>query len=368
MRKEGYDDSDTNENYRCMVKNYQKKMGTLPSVQEFKTEVQNNQLASIKEEIGNMKMAKLELQEQARSTNKLIRETGKNVLLIESIEKALRDNPPLGAETPKVQEDNPFFVRENKSAIVCLSDIHYGAEVDLLDNVYNTSVAKIRLRDYLSKVVKRLRRENVTAVHVVNLGDIIENAYMRSQNLFDVHLNLSEQIVQVTDLIIEFLSGLQTEFGLITYQAIAGNHDRLQGNKDNNLNADHAVNISNQIIKTWIRYSGASVELLDNDGYFADLDVMGYKFAFVHGDRNNLNKKTMLAEISSTHDVNYDCLIGGHIHHFTENEVGLGKHQVTFGSVKGIDDYSIRINAKSTPSQGFVIVSKEGYEVRKVEL
>lgn len=134
------------------------------------------------------------------------------------------------------------------------------------------------------------------------------------------------------------------------------------------MNADHAVNVSNYIIKMWIELAGSDIRFIDSDSYFTDIDVRGYRFAFVHGDRNNLSKKTTLAELGELHDKHYDAVIGGHVHHNQLLEVGENRYQVTFGSIKGIDDYSLQLNAKASRSQGFVLVNENGFDIRRVIL
>ena len=61
-------------------------------------------------------------------------------------------------------------------------------------------------------------------------------------------------------------------------------------------------------------------------------------------------------------------MIGDHVHHNQLLEVGENRYQVTFGSIKGIDDYSLQLNAKASRSQGFVLVNENGFDIRRVIL
>src|SRR5699024_3680840 len=144
--------------------------------------------------------------------------------------------------------ENPVVLPEadqdtSMSMVVCLSDIHYGAHVDIPENYYDTQVAEYLLNDYANKVIALIKKNKVYSVDIVNLVDIVEHAYMRNQNLYDSEETLSEQIVHVTKLIIDFIQKVRQHVELVTYRGIAGNHDRLQGDKNSNLNSDHAVNI-----------------------------------------------------------------------------------------------------------------------------
>lgn len=366
MEEAGYLDSDTNENYRGLVKRYQKNTGQLPSAEDYANMVADSKLEAIKGEIGRLNSLKLANQEQARKLRKMIREANRDTLLIEEVANAIRDTNFIEAKNDAILPDYRF---EAKDMVVCLSDIHYGAHVDIPENYYSTEVVKTLLDNYLSKIYDLIEKEHVGRVDIVNLGDLIEHAYMRNQNLYDAEETLSEQIVHVTKLIIEFIQAIRNKVEIVTYRGIAGNHDRLQGDKNSNLNADHAVNISNHIIQMWIELSGSDVKYVETDGYFTDLITQqGWKFAFVHGDRNNLSKSTTLASISEQHDQHYDAVIGGHVHHFNIMEVGENRYQVTFGSIKGMDDYSMRLGRKSSRSQGVIVISDDNFEIRKVSL
>lgn len=366
MQEAGFDDSDTNENYRGLVKRYQAAIGELPTVEEQRNLVANSKLEAIRGEIGRLNSLKLENQEEARKLRKMIRETNKDMVLIEEIANAIRATAFIEADNRVILPD--MNNEEDSDMVVCLSDIHYGAHVDIPENYYSTEVVEDLLVNYLNKVINLIKKHNVAKVEIVNLGDLIEHAYMRNQNLYDSEETLSEQIVHVTKLIIMFIQGIRDHVELVSYRGIAGNHDRMQGDKNSNLNADHAVNISNYIIQMWIELSGSDVDYIPTDGYFTDLEDRGFNFAFVHGDRNNLKKTSTLAELGEQHNKHYDAVIGGHVHHFNMTEVSNNRFQVTFGSIKGMDDYSVRLGRKSSRSQGVVLISDTGFEIQKVTL
>ncbi|QYH51147.1 metallophosphoesterase [Liquorilactobacillus hordei] len=366
MKKEGFLDSDTNEAYRCLIKSEQKERGVLPSVNKHADLLSDNKLQSIKFEIGELNSAKLELQKQGTSVRKLVRDVNKDVLFIEHIEEALKkkDFSKVGVFSKYAPEK----YKEQKTMIVCLSDIHYGAVVNLPDNKFNRDICARLLNKYADKVIATIIKENVSSVYVMNLGDLIENVYMRNQNLYNSEETLSEQIVNATELVIKFLDKISA-YVKVKYSAIAGNHDRLQGKKDSNLSADHAIRVSNKIIETYAKYSNTQVKFVAAEDYYHSIDVGKYSFCFIHGDLNNLQKKTLLAELSNLHGKHFVAVIGGHIHHFTMLEVGNDQYQVTFGSIKGIDEYSVNIiGAKSSRSQGVVLIGKDGFEIRKIGL
>lgn len=368
MEAEGYFDSDVNENYRCMIKAEQKKLGKLPSVTKHADLIADNKLDSIKAEIGEMNSAKLAMQEQGRKTRKLVKSVNTDILLYDEIKDALDKKDFI--KPSEFHNNIAYRIDEESTLVVCLSDIHYGAYVDLDENHYNTHVAAKRLEQYADKVVNIIVNEGIKDIEIVNLGDNIEHAYMRTQNLYNAEESLSEQIVNVSDLIIKFIDRISSfTTGVVGYRGIAGNHDRIQGDKKSNLNADHVVRIINKIVDVWAKNASANVVVMDTDDYFAEILTNGVNLAFEHGDRENIQKKGHLASVGQLHGKHYSMVVGGHVHHFVMTEAGNNEYQVNFGSIKGIDDYSIQIGAKSSPSQGVVIVHENGEtETRKINL
>lgn len=89
--------------------------------------------------------------------------------------------------------------------IVGLSDLHIGALVDTNVNQYNFNIALERLSVYASKIIREANMNNITDLHVVNLGDVIEHSSMRFNQGYNVEFLFSDQIVRASDLIIKFL-------------------------------------------------------------------------------------------------------------------------------------------------------------------
>lgn len=364
MTVEGFEDSDTNEAYRCLIKSEQRKRGVLPEVAKHADMVKQGTLESLKREIGEMNSAKLELQQQGTSVRRLIRGVNKDVLFLEEIKEVIQNKEFV--RPPVFMPFQPSLGKP-KTMILNLSDIHYGSHVDIPENFYDPQTCATLLDKYADKAIEMIGKEGVTEVHVVNLGDLVENAYLRNQSLFSSEENLSEQVVNVSDLLIEFLNKL-SQYVRVSYSAIAGNHDRIQGDKNSSLNADHVVRLSNKIVESYAKYANERLTYVETEDYFHQIEIFGFNFAFVHGDRHNLKKQTLLAELSSLYGVDFSAVIGGHIHHFTVKEVGENKYQITFGSIKGIDDYSMTIGAKSSRSQGVILVDEDNFEIRKVNL
>ena len=68
--------------------------------------------------------------------------------------------------------ESHFCVGDN-SAILQLSDWHFGMEIDSYFNKYNPEIAIQRLEKLKNQVIERCKRNNVQTLYVVNLSDLI---------------------------------------------------------------------------------------------------------------------------------------------------------------------------------------------------
>lgn len=365
MEKEGFNDSDVNEQYRCLIKDYQKSIGELPQLEKYADMVASSKLESIKELVGEIAYEKRETQHVLRELNKVKREVIDYTLIAEQIGQALKSYNWSEFKF----EYKPLSNSSNKM-IVALSDLHIGALVDSDINTYNYEVAKYRMQQYLNRVRKEIEINNVSEVYLINLGDSIEHPYMHNL-AYNSEFSWTEQVAKASDLIIKFMIGL-VENNSITLRVagIGGNHDRFHDDKNKSLDGDHAVKMINDNIKSFIENSNIErITYEQAKDYEHSISINGLNVKFLHGDLDNINDQNTIAKHCSLDGVDYSLILMGHYHHHSIKEVGINKAVVGFGSLKGADGYSEKNRRISSPSQGFVLIDENGnYEIRSVKL
>lgn len=366
METEGFYDAEVSENYRCLLKSYQKSIGELPEAKKYADMVSDGKLQSIKDLVGEISYEKRENQHYLREINKGKRELIDFAILVEEIKSAIENYDWSFLNFDKIQ------IRETvngKIMIACLSDLHIGALVDTDINKFDYSIAILRMRQYMMEIIKEAKDNDISIIHIVNLGDTIEHASMRYSQGYNAEFTFSEQIVKSADLIIKFLVGLAEEGFHISYAGFAGNHDRIT-DKDKNIDGDHAIKPINAIIKSFIDNSKATNILYHQaQDYGHSLRVNGCDLKFVHGDLDSIKDETLVAKHTSLDNIPYDMVVMGHYHHFREIEVGYDKRIVAFGSLKGADEYSHKLRRLSVASQGIIIVDGDGeIDVKRIKL
>jgi predicted phosphodiesterase len=363
MEQEGYYDAESSEAYRCMLKSYQKDVGELPEAPKHADMVADNKLQSIKDLVGEVAYEKRENQHVLKQLNKVKREVIDFTLIAEQIGQAMRSH-----DWSKLKFDYKPLAEGGKKMIVCLSDLHIGALVDIDINTYNYEVAKNRMQQYLTKVVTEIKNNNISEVYLMNLGDVIEHPYMHNLS-YTSEFVFADQVGNASDIIIKFMSKL-SEYVKVTVAGIAGNHDRFNEDKHKNLDGDHAVKIINKAIQTFLENANNDrITYVQAKDYEHSIEINGIDVKFVHGDLDGINDQNLLAKHCSLDGRDYKLIVMGHYHHHWLREQGIDKSVVGFGSLKGADGHGAKTRRVSKPSQGFILVDEDGvYEIRQVKL
>lgn len=356
LKKDGFDVVKS-EGFRQAVKKYQKKIGKLPKRQDFEQ-------SSLTLRLGELSQAKREIQNQRREFNKLKRELLDESIYRNELEMAVRealsDFKANGYDYPQEDLNGSDEIKltqneDNPALVVSISDWHIGCKFKTSYNEFSYKIVSDLVAEYLSKIERLIDVYGVENVLLLNLGDVIENFYMRNfSQSFEAEFDFSTQQAKAIELVSNFIKQLclkhpQTHF---SYSAVAGNHDRMNGNKKDVIYGDSFQTILNLFLKNMPLKNFSVIEQespVKGSVSFADVNI-----AFEHGDRLNLNDKHILATVSQRDGRVYDALLVGHLHHFevTENN-GLF---VMSGSLKGADTYSESLNLRADRSQACLLI------------
>jgi predicted phosphodiesterase len=371
MIKEGFEDSENSESYRQMIKVYQKSIGELPSAETYADKVVSSKLESYKELVGEIAWEKRENQKYLRQINKGKREIIDGGLFIEEVSNAVR-NVLSDIKWQEILEHtfSPIKDHNNTRMILCLTDWHIGAIVDVEDNQYNYAIAKRRIHDAVDQAIQIATERKVYRIDVVYMGDILEHAYMRDSQAYHAEFPVSRQMALGGRLMIEVLYKLSRKF-FVTYRGFAGNHDRFNKDKNGNIDGDTGMVVVNEMVQLFIEQSNIeNLMFAECHSYNAKLiNVNGRNFKFVHGDLEKKADTGKLADHSSNDKIIYDAIVYGHFHHFMVLEVGVDRLEVRVGSTKGSDDYSEKLGVGSAPSQAVILVDENGeMEVKRLRI
>ncbi|MCM0006247.1 hypothetical protein [Bacillus paranthracis] len=362
MIKEGFDDSENSEAYRQMIKYYQKTVGKLPTAETYADKVVTSKLESYKELVGELQWEQRVNQKYLREINKGKREIIDGSLFIEEVklevQNALSD---IDWKTVSKYNFSPIMNHSDTRMILCLTDWHIGALVDVEGNKYNYDIAKQRIDDTIKQAIQIANERKVYRIDVVYMGDILEHAYMRNAQAYHAEFPVTRQMALGGRLMIEVLYKLSRRF-FVSYRGFAGNHDRFNKDKDGNIDGDTGMVVVNDMVKLYIENAHIDNLVYAECGNYEAkiINCNGRNFKFVHGDLEKKDDWKKLAKHSFNDKIQYDAVVYGHFHHFMVLEVGVDRMEIRVGSTKGSDDYSEKLGVGSAPSQAIILVDRDG--------
>lgn len=356
------------ENFRVLVRNYQKSLGKLQPVAKYADMVAENRLQSIANEIGELNIQKRELQNMKRDFGKLKRYVTDMQLdkrdLYELASKAIH------IDVVKREHVDEKPVLSQSEMVVTLSDLHVGAVTNLPNSKYNSEIAYSYLLNYANRIVDMIKTRKPKKVYITNLGDMIEGSFMRYNQSFDIDLNQSQQQSKAIEYILDFIKHIYeftTNYGVeLYYTGIAGNHDRSNGNKKDNLNGDSFITVLNTVVRLMAESLDGFTFLEPDDESRTKILVNNHWIKLVHGDLDNLNNNNVLSNLSQLDGIRYDAILGGHKHSLMIKENnGL---IIQTGSVVGNTNYSKDLAVSASRSQIVLIADKNGLTPIPVQL
>lgn len=265
------------------------------------------------------------------------------------------------------REEDILFGGNNKELVVLLSDTHIGYVLkDNKTGGYNFEILKERLQHFVDKTKYEIQDRNINHVTVYFVGDLIEHVSMRNVNqAFDTEFTLSEQITKGTRLLVDVLQQLsEVVEGQLRFGIVGGNHDRLQGNKNEKIYNDNVAYIA---LDTLINLQELGlfngVEIIDNrdDIYTIEDKVANQSIVVNHGDnlKGNVNHIPKFIK-----DQVFDILITGHVHHLRVKQEDYTRQHITVGSTIGYNTYSKELNlSRTAPSQQLLFLDRDSKDI-----
>lgn len=345
--------------YRKKYKNFSDAYEGIFSKEQFADEYAQECLKQLQEARDEAYKAKRQWQDQRREYNKILTADARSEHLIGALTKAaenLNETKMLGGY------GYPQNVSDNDAVVICC-DWHYGMTTDNIWNTYNTQICKDRVAILRDKVNMYVKLHHVDTLHVLLLGDFIHGALRASVRVASEE-NTCEQLMNVSEMIAEFISDVSKNVNCVKVYSTYGNHARTIPNKEDSIHSDNLE----RIIPFWLRQRlnrNNKVEIIDSDFYeFIHLNVCGHDIVATHGDLERFKKfgVDMHTLFSKKYGINVEYTYSGDKHHFESND-SYGIDNVLVASLCGTDNYANDKRLYSKPGQTFCVFNKEDGKV-----
>lgn len=209
--------------------------------------------------------------------------------------------------------------------VLMLTDIHYGADFNAINNSYSREECKKRFDRLYGNVASYIKNNNITHLNILNLGDSIQGI-LRVSDLQINDTSMVMCVVEVSQIIAAFLNKLSA-YCSITYRHItSANHGQVRpiGTKASELAGEDMEKIICNYIKDTLTDNDRVKVEFDLSKEYLEFEIAGFNCIAEHGHRaKNINK--YLAEKTLKHRKIYDYGFLGHYHSGSVVSVGEGE-------------------------------------------
>lgn len=317
-------------------------------------EIQNEDMISL------LDSKRIELQkerqkffDQRNAYNKLLRERSRQEELNEILVDAVRSG-----NLPSLQYVRSEIPCSDNDLLVSLNDIHYGANVQNYWNTYNSDVCRDMMCKYLDHIISIGETHKSENCIVWANGDEISGNIHQSIAVTNKE-NVIEQIKGVSELIAEFLAELSKHFRQVVFVSVAGNHSRIEPNKDKALISERLDDLVEWYLSARLQNFENIIigggEKIDHTIYL--IDVRGKMYCGVHGDFDGSPGKVQSLQAMAGRPVY--AVLSGHLHHNKTDEV-QGVKTVMAGSFLGMDDYCVQKRIVGRAEQMVCVCDESG--------
>lgn len=291
--------------------------------------------------------------DQRNAFNKMVRERSRQEELNEILFAAIQSG-----NLPQLNYEYHEVVPSDNDLLVSLNDIHYGATVNNYWNTYNSDICREMMCRYLDNVIQIAHTHRSENCIVWANGDEISGNIHKSIAVTNKE-NVIEQIKGVSELIAEFIAELSKHFVTVTFVSVAGNHSRLDPNKDNALVSERLDDLIEWYLAARLQsFENVIIgggEKVDETMYL--IDVRGKTYCGVHGDFDGSASKVQALQTMARKPLY--AVLSGHLHHCKMDDV-QGIRTIMAGSFLGMDDYCVQKRIYGRPEQMVCVCDETG--------
>lgn len=335
----------TESSYRKKFKNYidAKDMLVKSKFTESGFEDQYKEIEAKKREL---QKEKVKVQTEKLEYNRWLREEARDELIAEKICTAIRVNNSIVSPQPLIID------KTSRSAVLAFGDEHFSTEFTIyglygeIINSYSPEIFEQRMWNLFYQTIDIIKKEGLTTLYVFALGDFTDGI-LRCGQLMKLRYGVIEGTVKYANFISNWLNEL-TKYVKVKYQMVYGNHSELRmlGQPKGTFKEENTGMFVREMIKTYLENNSNFEMIINPTGLIFD-NIEGFNILGIHGEVRNM--ENAIKDFSNTYNTNIQILIGGHMHHYKAETVGVNKEVINVPSIIGIDDYSMSLNKTSNP-------------------
>ena len=293
-----------------------------------------------------LKKTLIKVQTEKLEYSRWLREEARDELICEKICNEIRATNTLDIPKPIIVD------KASRSAVLAFGDEHYATEFTIyglygeIINSYSPEIFEQRMWNLFYQVIDIIQKEGLTTLYVFALGDFTDGI-LRCSQLMKLRYGVVEGTVKYANFIANWLNEL-SKYVNVKYQMVYGNHSELRmlGQPKGTFKEENTGMFVREMIKAYLEKNPNFEMIINPTGLIFD-NIEGLNVLGIHGEVKNM--ENAIKDFSNTYNTNIQILLGGHMHHYKAETVGVNKDVINVPSIIGIDDYSMSLNKTSNP-------------------
>jgi hypothetical protein len=194
-----------------------------------------------------------------------------------------------------------FNLPQEQAHIFTLADFHYDGDELLLDT----------LKRATEQIIGLVKINNLEHIYLVELGDTIEGASLRTSQLMGIKKGMVEQVVLVADAYIKMLKEIDSYVDVTFISVDSSNHTQLRnlGTKQNQLIEEDLMVVFNSLIEKAL----PNLDFKHDKELF--VNIVGYDCFFAHGHEAKGSGVSYVKDVAYHRNLNIDFTFFAHRHH-----------------------------------------------------
>lgn len=246
---------------------------------------------------------------------------------------------------------------DKTTTLISLNDIHYGACYSNNWNKYNPEICRERFVEYLKRIAEIQKIQNSEDCYVWMNGDAISGNIHETVKLANKE-NVVKQVMEVSELVAQFLAELSRQFPKVYFMSVSGNHSRLT-KKEDAPKGERLDDIVEFYCKARLQDNNRIIfdayDKIDNTMYV--VNIRNRNYAGIHGDYDK--SKAGIANLELMANRKLYGVLTAHMHHNAIDSV-QGINLIMAGSFQGMDDFTIERRILGYPEQLVTILNDDG--------
>lgn len=341
------------ETFRCWIKSLRYAKGAVvkderlisgKTINDITFEEFENQTEEIKR---NLYKQQVKTRDTLNSYRRILREEAR----LEDFKEIMKECSKNQGDLSLIKYTGDAEKCENE-AVLLLSDLHIGMQVDNFYNKYNVDIARKRVGALVKKTIDYCHAHNVKRLNIIDLGDAVHGTIHTNARL-EVEMDVIQQIMAASEIISNAVSELREAAPEITYRSCTDNHSRAIADLHESVEAEQYSKLITFYVKS--KLAGTNVVFPDDnlDQEIGLFELMnGDILAFAHGHHDQYNQSFQVYCGMTQKYIKYICL--GHFHQKKVKSF-MGAKVIVNGCVGGVDSYAFSKRLFGKPEQTLLI-------------